>query len=260
MAFNALITGASVGIGRDLARLIGADGHSLILTARNQPQLESLASELRDKHGIRVDVLPHDLSQPDAPRRLFEQIGSLNINVDVLVNNAGFGTHGPFHDADIQSQLDMIQVNVAALTHLARLVLPGMVKRGSGRIMNIASTAAFQPGPFMAVYYATKAYVLAFSEALDSELADTGVTVTCVCPGPTKTEFHLRAQIADSPMFQNNTMESREVARIAYRAMLRGRRVVVPGVKNKILAQLASCAPRRLVTAMVKKLQNDRFN
>ena len=174
------------------------------------------------------------------------------------MNNAGFGTHGPFAEAEIDSQLGMLQVNVVALTHLTRLFLPGMLKRGSGRIMNVASVAAFLPGPLMAVYYASKAYVLSFSEGLAGEVAAKGVTVTALCPGPTKTEFQVRAGIADTPMFRMGAMSSAKAARIGYEAMMRGRRSVVTGFSNKLSAVSTRFFPRRATAAIAKRMNENR--
>jgi len=253
---TALVTGASVGLGRDLAELFARDGHHLVLTARNESQLMELAAKLRDQYRVNIDVIVQDLSAAGAADRIFGQLGARPI--DYLVNNAGFGTHGPFAEAEVGSQLAMLQVNIVALTHLTRLILPGMLERGSGRIMNMASVAAFLPGPLMAVYYATKAYVLSFSEALASEIAGSGVTVTAVCPGPTKTEFQLRAGIAESPLFQRGVMTSPQVARIGYDAMMHGRRSVVTGFSNKISAMGTRFLPRAASAAIAKKLNENR--
>jgi short-subunit dehydrogenase len=251
---TALITGASVGIGRDLAELFARDGHHLVLTARNESQLQELAAKLRDRYHINVDVIVQDLSVAGASQRIFEQSKS----IDYLVNNAGFGTHGPFAEADVASQLAMLQVNVVALTHLTRLFLPGMLKRRSGRIMNVASVAAFLPGPLMAVYYATKAYVLSFSEALASEVAGGGVTVTALCPGPTKTEFQIRAGIANSRLFERGAMSSEKAARLGYEAMMKGKRTIVTGFSNKLSAFGTRFVPRRATAAIAKRLNENR--
>jgi hypothetical protein len=253
---TALVTGASVGIGRDLAELFARDGHHLVLTARNEPQLRELAAQLRDQHRVNVDVIVQDLSAADGPQRIFDSLQSKSI--DYLVNNAGFGTHGPFAQSDLSTQLGMLQVNVMALTHLTRLFLPGMLKRGGGRIMNVASVAGFLPGPLMAVYYASKAYVLSFSEALANELAGSGVTVTALCPGPTKTQFQKRAGIEDSPLFKMRMMDSMTAARIGYGAMMRGRRSVVPGFSNKFSVLAMRFLPRRAMAAMAGKLNDKR--
>ncbi|MGD1276953.1 MAG: SDR family oxidoreductase [Tepidisphaeraceae bacterium] len=254
---TALITGASVGIGRDLAELFARDGHRLVLVARNQSQLEGVASHLHEHYGVDVLVLPKDLSAPDASQQVFDQVQSAGMAIEYLVNNAGFGTYGPFAQADVATQLSMLQVNIAALTHLTRLFLPGMLQRRSGRIMNVGSVAGFVPGAFMAVYYATKAYVLSFSEALATELRGSGVTVTVLCPGPTATEFQKRAGIARGRLLSNR-MSSQRVAQLGYRAMMGGRRVAVTGLSNKILAFLPRLAPRSLVAGMTGKFNRGR--
>jgi len=253
---TALVTGAPVGIGRGLAELFAREGHHLVLTARNEPQLRELAAKLRDRYRVNVEVIVRDLSVADGPQRILDSLQSKTI--DYLVNNAGFGTHGPFAEADLSAQLGMLQVNVAALTHLTRLFLPGMLKRGSGRIMNVASVAAFAPGPLKAVYYASKAYVLSFSEALANELAGSGVTVTALCPGPTKTEFQRRAGIEDSLLFKMRMMDSMTAARIGYRAMMRGRRSIVTGFSNKLSAFSTRLVPRRTTTAVARWLNENR--
>ena len=184
----ALVTGASAGIGTELARLLAVD-HDLVLTARRSEQLQSLAEELKRLHGTTCRVVPADLADPAAPRKLFDALAAANLTLDVLVNNGGFGDLGPFAKADLAKMLRMIQVNVTALTELTGLFLPGLLARNRGCVLNVGSIAGFQPGPFMATYYATKAYVNSFSEALHSELRGTGVTVTVLCPGPVATEF-----------------------------------------------------------------------
>jgi len=253
---TALVTGASVGIGRDLAQLFARDGHHLVLVARNESQLQELAAKLRDQFHVNVVVIPQDLSVVNASQAIFDRVQGKTI--DYLVNNAGFGTHGPFVEADVAGQLGMLQVNIVALTHLTRLFLPAMIKQGSGRIMNVSSLAAFLPGPLMAVYYATKAYVLSFSEALDNEVAGSGVMVTAFCPGPTRTEFQTRAGIENAPLFQKKIMSSEDAARIGYRAMMRGRRSVVAGASNKLAAFATRFLPRRATAAMSKKLNENR--
>jgi short-subunit dehydrogenase len=254
---TALVTGASVGIGRDLAELFARDGDDLVLVARNRDQLESLAKQMRTEHGVNVSVFPKDLSMPGAGQEIFDQVGAAGISIEFLVNNAGFGTHGPFAESDVIAQLGMIQVNIAALTHLTRLFLPSMIERGSGRIMNVGSVAGFIPGPWMAVYYATKAYVLSFSEALATELKGTGVTVTGVYPGPTATEFGKRAGLTSTRVFAFS-MTSMSVARMAYRATLRGKRGIATGWSNKILVFLPRFLPRSLIAAMASRANRDR--
>lgn len=255
MKSTALITGASSGIGLDLAHLFAQDGHDVVLVARSEARLRELAGELEGKHRVAARVVVADLAKPDAPREVFEAAGA----VDILVNNAGYGLSGKFAETDLRTELDMIQVNVTALTHLTKLFLRPMVERGRGRILNIASTASFQPGPLMAVYYATKAYVLSFSEAIGEELSGTGVTVTALCPGPTATGFQQKAKLGSEALLKlMKPVPSMEVARAGYRALMRGRRVVVPGVKNKIGVQSVRVSPRALVTRVVHALQARR--
>jgi short-subunit dehydrogenase len=251
---TALITGASSGIGLDLARLM-APKFDLIITARNQGDLESIARELEATHGNHVHVIPADLTKADAPQQLFFEIERRGLQVDVLINNAGFGSYGAFAESDHQTDLDMIQVNIAALTSLARLALPGMLARKRGRMMNVASTAGFQPGPLMAVYYATKAYVIMFSEAITNEVKGSGVTVTCLCPGATATKFAGRANMEESRLFKMGAMRSEDVAKAGYRAMMQGRNMVIPGLFNKLLMQSVRFSPRKLVTAVSRFVQ-----
>jgi uncharacterized protein len=247
---SALITGASSGIGRDFARLLARDGYHLFLVARTEGKLREVAEEVGH-----ASVIVADLTSPAAPQKIFDAAGP----VDVLINNAGFGISGPFVQTDLKAELEMIQVNIAALTHLTKLFMRPMVARKSGRIMNVASTAAFQPGPLMAVYYATKAYVLSFSEAIADELHGTGVTVTALCPGPTATGFAAVAGMESSRLFRvTRPMNSEAVARYGIRAMQHGKRVAIPGVANKLMAQSLRVSPRRLVTTIVRKLQEPR--
>ena len=247
---TALITGASSGIGADLARLFARDGYNLVLVARREAKLREL--------GVAATVIAADLTDPAAPRRIAGELRAKSIDVDVLVNNAGVGLTGAFAETDLRKELEMIQVNIVALTELTKLLLPGMVARRRGRILNVASTAAFQPGPLMAVYYATKAYVLSFSEAIAEELRETGVTVTALCPGPTETGFADAANVGATRLFtMTRPATSADVARAGYEAMQRGRRVVIPGAKNKLLAQSVRVSPRRLVTTIVRKMQEN---
>ena len=254
---TALITGASSGIGLELASLAAQDGHDLVLVARQRERLETVGRGLGEEYGVRVSVLAKDLAHPSAPAELGRDLGERRIEIDVLVNNAGFGVWGFFAKTSLDRELEMIQVNVAALTHLTKLVLPGMLGRGRGRILNVASTAAFQPGPIMAVYYATKAYVLSFTEALASECAGTGVTVTALCPGPTRTEFEGRAGSPDEIMARKKgfVMSASDVARDGWKGMKAGKRLVIPGLKNRLLVQAERITPRRLVTAMSRRIR-----
>jgi hypothetical protein len=253
---TALITGASSGIGLELARRFASRGFDLVLSARSAGKLEALAAELAREHGVKASVATADLSDPAAPLRLHERATAGGAAVDVLVNNAGFGLRGDFAELPLGRQLEMVQVNVAALTNLSRLFVPGMIARRRGRVLNVASTAAFQPGPGMAVYYATKSYVLSFSEALSEELAGTGVTVTCLCPGATATGFAAAADMEKSLLFRLGAMSAEEVARVGCDAALRGRRLVVPGLRNKLGAASIRISPRGLVLKLVKRLQS----
>jgi uncharacterized protein len=252
---TALITGASYGIGMELARLFARKGHNLVLVARSADRLRQLASELERAHGTRSLILASDLTEPGAPAYVLDQTTRAEIQVDVLVNNAGFGQFGFFAENDLEVCLQQIQLNVTTLTHLTRLYLPAMIERETGRILNVASTAAFQAGPLMAVYYATKAYVLLFSEAIANELKGTGVTVTCLCPGPTATEFQKRAKITGIRLFKYGAMDARTVAEDGYRALMAGKPVAISGFKNWLVAQSVRFAPRQMATAVSRRLQ-----
>lgn len=254
----ALVTGASAGIGAELAGLLAPD-HDLILVARRGEQLRALADELKQAHGATCHVLPFDFADPGAPRALSEAVSAAGLTVDVLVNNAGFGDLGRFAQADLAKVLRIIQVNVSALTELTGLFLPGMLARRHGHILNVGSIAGFQPGPLMAVYYATKAYVNSFSEALHSELKRTGVTVTVLCPGPVATEFAAVAGMQKTRAFSaGQPMSARAVAEAGLRAMRAGRRMVVPGWRNKLMLFLERLAPRAGVIAAVKWMMKKR--
>jgi len=252
---TALITGASFGIGMEFARIFAREGYNLVLVARSADRLRQLAAELEKAHGARSLILAADLSDPGAPAYVLDQTTRADIPIDMLVNNAGFGQYGYFAENDLEECLRQIQLNVTALTHLTRLYLPAMIERSSGRILNVASTAAFQPGPLMAVYFATKAYVLHFSEALANELHGTGVTVSCLCPGATATEFHKRANATSMKLLKFGSMDAAVVAEDGYRALMAGKPVVISGVKNWLLAQSVRFSPRRLVTAIARKTQ-----
>ncbi|MGA9497334.1 MAG: SDR family oxidoreductase, partial [Terriglobales bacterium] len=233
------------------------EGYNLVLVARSADKLRQLASELEKTHGTRSLILAVDLTEPGAPAYVLDQTTRADIHVDVLVNNAGFGQYGKFVENDLEECLRQIQLNVTTLTHLTRLYLPAMIERKSGRILNVASTAAFQPGPLMAVYYATKAYVLHFSEAISNELQDTGITVTCLCPGPTETEFQKRANISGIRLSKYGTMDARTVAEDGYRALIAGKTVAISGFRNWLIAQSVRFAPRRMVAAVARKLQEE---
>ena len=255
---TALVTGASGGIGEELARLFAADGHSLVLVARSRDKLSALAEELSDRHNVSARVLPADLARAEAPREIFEELQSDAVTVDALVNNAGIGSYGLYAETDAKTELDLLQINVVALTHLTKLFLPQMIARRRGYVLNVASTAAFQPGPLMAVYYASKAYVLSFSEALANETSGTGVRVSVLCPGPTETGFVAAAGMGESKLFDANVMSARAVAVEGYRGMLSGKTVVIPGLRNRLLASGYRFAPRGLITKVVRGIQERR--
>lgn len=249
-----LVTGASSGIGWELALQFAAKGYDLILVARSQDKLERLASEIASRNAVRAEVIVADLSREDEVQRVFQETEQRRLDVDVLVNNAGFGVMNRFQDIPTERLLRMIDVNISALTHLTRLYLPGMLERKRGRILNIGSTAAFQPGPNVAVYFATKAYVLSFSEALFNELRGTGVTVTCLAPGPTRTAFGDEADMNHTPLFRFTSMDVKPVAAAGIRAMERGRPLIVPGAINKLTTLSAKIWPRSWVRWATEKL------
>jgi short-subunit dehydrogenase len=251
---TALITGASAGLGVEFARLFAKDGHDVALVARRRDKLDEVAAELSKAHGIKASVFPTDLTDPTAPTALRDRVAAAGLEIEFLVNNAGFGSNGAFVDVDLRRELDMIEVNVKALAHLTRLFLPGMVARKSGRVLNIGSTAGFVPGPFMATYYASKAYVINFTEALAYELRGTGVTATVCCPGATATEFAAVAGNDKSALFKSGVADAASVALHGYRAMLAGKVVAIPGFKNKLTAQATRFSPRSVVRAIAARL------
>jgi short-subunit dehydrogenase len=251
---TALVTGASAGLGAELARLFAVDGHDVVLVARRRDKLEALGAELETNHGVRTVALPEDLGDREAPARIFREVEKRGIAVEFLVNNAGFGSNGAFADLDLVRELEMVQVNVVALVHLTRLLLPGMMARRGGKILNLGSTAGFLPGPFMADYYASKAFVNSFSQALSHELRGTGITVTVSCPGPTATEFAQVAGNDKSGLFKAGAMGATEVAAHAYRAMMRGTRMAIPGFRNKLLKQSLRLAPASVLIGIAGSL------
>ncbi len=232
---TALITGGSSGIGYELARCFAQDGYRIILVASGRPALEEARNRLAMEFHGDVTAIPKDLSTHTAAAELYAELETQGIQVDVLVNNAGFGNFGYFAEVDLTKQVALLQVNIVALTELTKLFLGPMLRRRSGRIMNVASTAAYLPGPLMAVYFASKAYVLRFTEALASELEGSGVTATALCPGPTESRFQERAGMQGSRAFKSAVMSSGEVARIGYRGLMRGKRVVVTGWRNRLM-------------------------
>ncbi len=251
---TALITGASSGIGKALAHELASRGCNLILTARNVPRLQEVAQEIEKKYTVQVTIISCDLLKPHAAASLYKEISAKQLSVDILINNAGFGLYGAFAQSQIEHDIEMIQVNITALTELTSLVLPSMKKQGHGRIMQVASTAAFQSGPYMAVYFATKAYVLSFAEALSSELAGTGISVTALCPGPTETGFESRAASSGIPIFKSSVMSPALVAKKGVDALLSGKSIIVPGTKNSLLIFLNRLVPRWLVRKVMKQI------
>jgi hypothetical protein len=255
---TALITGASSGIGLELARIFAANGHHVVLVARSEGSLRALAEELQTP-GVRAHVIVADLSASGAAKAVVDRVRELGLEIDALVNNAGHGAYGPFLETSLDAVLSMIQVNIGALTELTKRLLPPMVAQKRGRILNVASTAAFFPGPLMAVYYATKAYVLSFSEAIANELEGTGVTVTALCPGPTASGFQAAARMEESKLAAGRKLQtSREVAEAGYEAMMRGARVYVPGLSNKLTVQLPRVFPRGAIAKVVRFVQDRR--
>jgi short-subunit dehydrogenase len=254
-ARTVLITGPTSGIGYELGKLFARDKYDMVLVARNAKRLRELCEVWMKEYGIKAIAIVKDLSQPSAPDEIYRSLKRAKVHIDVLVNNAGFGGRGKFVERKLKDELEMIQVNVSSLTHLSGLFLPTMIARGWGRILNVASTAAFQAGPNMAVYYATKAYVLSFSEALSEEVRGTGVTVTALCPGPTRTEFQERANMKETRLFRRaSVMEAHKVAEIGYRALMRGKVVEVAGMANKIMTMGVKVSPRAVPRKIVKFL------
>lgn len=250
-----LITGASSGIGLELARFFAADGSNLVLVARSEKALQDLAAELGPKHAIQVRVLPKDLTDPEAPEQIHEELTKAGVTVDVVVNNAGFGAMGTIKDLPLQKQQEMIQVNVTALTNLTRLFLPGMVERRRGGILNVASTAAFQPGPNQTCYFATKAFVLSYTEGLAEEIKGTGVTASCLCPGATVTNFGAASGMEATAIFKMGAMDAVTVARQGHSGFRAGRVVVITGITNFLGTLLVRMFPRFIVRKVVHLLQ-----
>ncbi|MBD2385096.1 SDR family NAD(P)-dependent oxidoreductase [Cylindrospermum sp. FACHB-282] len=256
---TALITGAASGIGYELACIFAHDDYNLVLVDRNGLKLSEMAVQFQQELEISVRVIVKDLSVSTSPQEIFTELQQAGIKVDVLVNNAGFGTYGLFNETDLPIELEMIQVNLVCLTHLTKLFLKEMVKQGKGKILNVSSAAAFQPGPLMAVYFATKAYILYFSEAIANELEGTGVSVTVLCPGSTTSAFHERTGMADSKLLKGKKMmDAQTVAQIGYQALMKGKTVVIPGLLNRLLAKCVRFVPRKLVTRIVRTMQEDK--
>jgi len=254
---TALITGASNGIGLELARVHAAKGDDLVLVARSEKKLTDLKTELEQKHKIIVTVIAKDLALADAAQDVYDETKRRGLQIDYLINNAGFGDFGMFTDTDWNKELQMINLNITTLTQFTKLYLKDMVARGSGKVMNVASTAAFQSGPTMAVYYATKAYVLSFSEAIDNEVRDKGVTVTTLCPGATESGFQAAAAMENSALVKGKKLpSSKEVAEYGYAAMMKGKTVAIHGFNNWLLANAVRFMPRSVVVKVTRKVQD----
>ncbi len=245
-----LITGGSVGIGAALADVFAEHRHHLILVSRNRDTLEARATELRKKYQVQVTCIAEDLADPAGPRRLYDAVTAAGLEVHNLVNNAGVGLYGKFMNTELSAELKMIQLNVTSPVELTKRFLPAMVARRSGRILNVASTAAFVPGPWMSIYYATKAFLLSFSEAIEHELGPNGISVTALCPGPTESEFKVRAGSQRSRLFETFVMDAPRVARVGYDGMMQGKAVAIPGLRNKMIPVAARLAPRPLIAKL----------
>lgn len=248
---TALITGASSGIGYELSKLFANDGYNLIFVARSFEKLKSLSEELVQNFNIKVEFIHKDLSLPGSAEEVFREVEDLNIKVDILVNNAGAGITGLFHEIDYKKDIEIINLNITSLTILTKLFSRRMIERGFGKILNVASTGAYQPGPYIAVYYATKAYVLSFSEGITNELKDYGISVTTLCPGATKTQFSKRAGKTDL----NIAMDAKAVARAAYKGLKKNKRLVIPGGKNKFAVGISKLVPGSISAKAVRRIQ-----
>jgi short-subunit dehydrogenase len=254
---TALITGASNGIGLELAKIHASKGDNLVLVARNKEKLDAIKTELENKYKIVVYTIGKDLSAINSAQEVYNETNQQNFQVDYLINNAGFGDFGMFAETIWEKELQMINLNITTLTQFTKLYLKDMVKRRSGKIMNVASTAAFQSGPTMAVYYATKAYVLNFSEAVDNEVRDKGVSITTLCPGPTESGFQAAAALEDSGLVKGKKLPtSKEVAEYGYASMMKGKTVAIHGLMNSILANSVRFMPRKLVVMVTRKMQD----
>jgi hypothetical protein len=255
---TALITGSSGGIGLELAKIHAENGVNLVLVARSKGKLDELKASLEEKHKINVHTIEKDLSRKRAAVEVYDELKMLNISIDYLINNAGFGDICLFELSDWNKLEKMINLNILVLTHLTRLLLPCMIAAGSGKILNVASTAAFQPGPTMAVYFATKAYVLSFSEALNEEVSGKGITVTALCPGSTESGFHAVAIGEGKKLKERSLPSSRTIAEYGFKAMMKGKPVAIPGLLNRIMATLVRFLPRSFVVKAAGRIQKKK--
>ncbi|MGQ3480128.1 SDR family NAD(P)-dependent oxidoreductase [Paenibacillus sp. TY11] len=256
MRKTVLITGASGGIGKELADRFAKGGYNIVLVARSEGKILDLAQEYQKKYGIQATVIAKDVAATGVPQEIFNELKEKGIIIDYLVNNAGFGLFGTFMETDIEQEINMIDVNIKALTVMTKLFLPDMIKRGQGGVMNVASLVGFFPGPMMSVYYATKAYVLSFTEALENEVNDTGVTVTALCPGLTSTGFVDRSGMGVSKMLQGPIMEAGQVAEEGYQGFLGGKTLIIPGARNRFIAFMPRLLSRKIMTRMIRSSQD----
>lgn len=258
MSKTAFVSGASSGIGYEIAKLLAKDGYNLVITSRSESKFFEIKPEFEELYNIKVMIIPIDLTIPFVADEVYAGLIKKKISVDVLVNSAGMGDYGAFADCDWMRNRQMLQLNVIASTHLTRLFVEDMIKKGSGRILNIASTAAFHPGPLMSVFFATQAYMLSFTEALASELRGTGVSVSILCPGPTQTDFQRVSNMQNTRIFKGRKMASPEsVAEYGYKAMMRGQTVAIHGLSNKLLTVLSKFLPRKLLTGITHYFQEE---
>ncbi|MCT9094478.1 SDR family oxidoreductase [Haloarchaeobius sp. HME9146] len=255
---TALVTGASSGIGRELARQFARHGHDLVLVARREDDLDAVAEELESRHGIDAASIPKDLDDEAAPQELYDEVHERDLDVGVLVNNVGIGTYGPFSESDLGREQSQLRLNVTTLVTLTRLFLDDFTARDRGKILNVGSVAGFQPGPFMAGYYASKAYVNSFTEAIAEELRDTGVNATVLCPGPVDTEFQERAGMQDSAVGSTYMQPVEDVAKAGYKGVMSGKTVVVPGLPMKLLTVIARVTPRPILRRVARRVNSDR--
>jgi uncharacterized protein len=257
---TALITGASSGIGEGFTKVFAENGYNLVIVARSKDKLELIKSSLEAKHKIKVEVIVQDLSLDDAAKKIYSEVEKRGITINVLVNDAGFGTHGFFYETDFDKEIDMIHVHCVALTGLTKLFLKDMVKRNEGKILNVASTAAFQPGPLMAVYFATKAYILSLSEALANEVNNKNIVITALCPGPVDTPFQEKAHTRNIPLVTNWKLSTAdEVARFGYASLMKGKTTAICGTRNFLIAELVRFLPRKTAASISRSLQGSGY-
>lgn len=257
---TALITGASSGIGYEIAKILAHKGYHLVLVANHEATLTRVAEELTKTYNITIRSVPKDLSSPSAAQELFDTLDQASIEIDILINNAGVGLYGSFLENDLNTELKMMQLNMLTLTSLTKLFVKKMLKKGKGKILNVASTVAFQSGPLMSVYYASKGYVLLFSEAIANELQGSGVTLSVLCPGPTRTEFQKRSKLGSSRLMSSKlfawmNMDAQKVAEIAYEGLIRNKTIIIPGFKNRLLVFSMKLLPRKLAVHLTRMIQ-----